>query len=235
MEGGPAHERWAGCSCLISRETGTASEPLRAGQEEVRLRGDRPDTMVEARRLDVEPLALPSRSRGDLQQPISSSFMTISCRHPLSSNSHRFTSIKEKHLMSSIFRRQPLFALARIMHEPPAATAAMAVLPGVLGCRTLRRTEEYASGPSPCGCPVARPSPRSRHGVLCAMRASSRNGEPGGGHTSDGFRGPWHDHCSRDCHWKDHRISGNLRQKCPLPRTGANRYDGVPERDGGKE
>jgi len=32
--------------------------------------------------------------------------------------------------------------LARIMHEPPAATADMAVLPGVLGSRTLRRTEQ---------------------------------------------------------------------------------------------
>jgi len=32
--------------------------------------------------------------------------------------------------------------LARTMHEPPAATADMAVLPGVLGSRTLRRTEK---------------------------------------------------------------------------------------------
>ena len=31
---------------------------------------------------------------------------------------------------------------ARIMHEPPAATADMAVLPGVLGPRTLRRTNK---------------------------------------------------------------------------------------------
>ena len=44
--------------------------------------------------------------------------------------------------------------------------------PGVLGSRTLRRTDKYASGPSPCGYPVARPSPRSRHGVSCIMRAS---------------------------------------------------------------
>jgi hypothetical protein len=62
--------------------------------------------------------------------------------------------------------------LARIMHEPPAATADMAVLPGVLGSRTLRRTDKYASRPSPCGYPVARRSPRSRHGVSCIMRAS---------------------------------------------------------------
>jgi len=35
---------------------------------------------------------------------------------------------------------------------------------------TLRRTETYASCPSPCGCPVAQPSPRSRYGVSCTMR-----------------------------------------------------------------
>jgi hypothetical protein len=57
------------------------------------------------------------------------------------------------------------------MHEPPATTADMAVLPGVLGSRAFRRTEKYASGPSPCGYPVARPSPRSRDGVSCIMRA----------------------------------------------------------------
>ncbi|MDH3773874.1 MAG: hypothetical protein WBF55_18655 [Syntrophobacteria bacterium] len=35
----------------------------------------------------------------------------------------------------------------------------MAVLPGVLGCRPLRRTvQRYASEPTPCGCQVARPS-----------------------------------------------------------------------------
>jgi len=32
--------------------------------------------------------------------------------------------------------------LARIMHKPPATTADRAVLPGVLGSRTLRRTEK---------------------------------------------------------------------------------------------
>jgi hypothetical protein len=30
--------------------------------------------------------------------------------------------------------------LARMFHESPAATVDMAVLPGVLGCRNLRRT-----------------------------------------------------------------------------------------------
>ena len=38
--------------------------------------------------------------------------------------------------------RSRRWGLARIMHEPPAATADMAVLPGVLGSRTLRRTEQ---------------------------------------------------------------------------------------------
>ena len=33
-------------------------------------------------------------------------------------------------------------SLARIMYEPPATTADMAVLPGVLGSRTLRRTQQ---------------------------------------------------------------------------------------------
>jgi hypothetical protein len=75
------------------------------------------------------------------------------------------------------------------MHEPPAAIAGMAVLPGVLGssCDGLRTS-------SPCdvltsmpqvrapvvarhatqapALRVARPSPQSRHGVSCIMRAS---------------------------------------------------------------
>jgi len=54
--------------------------------------------------------------------------------------------------------------------------------PSVLGCsfcrlRTSSRWDvlkKYASGPSPCGCPVARPSPRSRCGVSCMMRARHR-------------------------------------------------------------
>jgi PAS domain S-box-containing protein len=69
-----------------------------------------------------------------------------------------------------------LATVERIIHQP-AATAA--VLPGVLGCSFDRfRTSspgdvlmKYASGPSPCGFPVARPSPRSRYGVSCIMRA----------------------------------------------------------------
>ena len=35
-----------------------------------------------------------------------------------------------------------LLDLARIMHDPPAAPAHLAVLPGVLGSRALRRTEQ---------------------------------------------------------------------------------------------
>ena len=70
------------------------------------------------------------------------------------------------------FPRASPSALTRIMHEPPATTADLAVLPGVLGSRTLRRTDKYVSGSSPCGCPVARPSPRSRGSVSCIMRVN---------------------------------------------------------------
>ena len=56
------------------------------------------------------------------------------------------------------------FALARTFHESPAATADMGVLPGVLGCRIFDVPFRYASGPTPCGCPVASPSLRSRDG-----------------------------------------------------------------------
>ncbi len=47
--------------------------------------------------------------------------------------------------------------LARIFHEWPAAATDMAVLPCVLGCRTLSILFKYTSGPTPCGCTVARP------------------------------------------------------------------------------
>jgi hypothetical protein len=39
--------------------------------------------------------------------------------------------------------------LARIFHELLAATTDMAVLPGVLGCRTLRRTVQVRLGTNP--------------------------------------------------------------------------------------
>jgi hypothetical protein len=41
-----------------------------------------------------------------------------------------------------------MVALARIFHESPAATTDMAVLPGVLGCRLLRRTIQVRLGPN---------------------------------------------------------------------------------------
>ena len=43
----------------------------------------------------------------------------------------------------------PLPIVARIVHEPPAATVDMAVIPGVLGCRTLRRTVKVRLGSNP--------------------------------------------------------------------------------------
>jgi hypothetical protein len=121
----------------------------------------------------------------------------------------------DNHLQGLAAHRGPP---ARIMHEPPAATAYMAVLRGVPGSRTLRHTDNCALVhvypntmarviPMEClsvsplgitnrkwpskdtspilwaralrsspavprdGCPVARPSPRPRCGVLCIMRA----------------------------------------------------------------
>ena len=54
------------------------------------------------------------------------------------------------------------------------------VLPGVLGSRPSRRTDTYASGPSPAvprdGCPMPRPSPLSRDGVSCIMRVNASEG-----------------------------------------------------------
>jgi len=40
-----------------------------------------------------------------------------------------------------------------MLHESPAATADMAVLPGVLGCRTLRRTVQVRLGSNPLRLP----------------------------------------------------------------------------------
>ncbi|MEJ2429215.1 MAG: hypothetical protein P8075_09880 [Deltaproteobacteria bacterium] len=57
--------------------------------------------------------------------------------------------------------------LARMFHQWPTATTDMLVLPGVLGCRTLRRTIQVRLGFNPVvprdGCPVAQPSPWSRN------------------------------------------------------------------------
>jgi hypothetical protein len=63
---------------------------------------------------------------------------------------------------SDLKRFAAMAPLARIFHESLAATADMAVLPGVLGCRTLRRTVQVRLGTNPAvprdGFPVARPS-----------------------------------------------------------------------------
>jgi hypothetical protein len=71
-------------------------------------------------------------------------------------------------------------ALTRIFHESLAATTDMAVLPGVLGCRPLRRTVQVRK-PIPryrgTSCPVARPprlSEQARDGGQ-ARPSSSRS------------------------------------------------------------
>jgi hypothetical protein len=48
-------------------------------------------------------------------------------------------------------------ALARIFHESLAATMDMAVLPGVLGCRPLRRTVQARLGTNPLRLPGGTP------------------------------------------------------------------------------
>ena len=45
------------------------------------------------------------------------------------------------------------FVLARMFNESLAATADMAVLPGVLGCRALRRTVQVRLGSNPLRLP----------------------------------------------------------------------------------
>jgi hypothetical protein len=85
-----------------------------------------------------------------------------------------------------------LFSLARILHESPAATTDMAVLPGVLGCRSLRRTVQVRKA-TPCGCPVARPSLWSRDSNSRNIRARGLDGNagtcPGRGSWGEGLRG----------------------------------------------
>ena len=51
---------------------------------------------------------------------------------------------------------------ARIFHESLAATTYMAVLPGVLGCRPLRRTVQVRLGTNTLRLPSAQPSSWSR-------------------------------------------------------------------------
>ncbi len=59
---------------------------------------------------------------------------------------------------------QPIPFLTRIFHESPAATTDMAVLPGVLGCRHLRRTVQVRLGANtlrlPGGTPIFAVSPQ---------------------------------------------------------------------------
>src|SRR5512139_3232274 len=70
--------------------------------------------------------------------------------------------------------------LTRIVHEPGAATAYVAVLPVHIESRlsrgTLRRPDDYTSVPSPAvprdGCPGARPFPRWRYGVSRTVQVS---------------------------------------------------------------
>ena len=54
--------------------------------------------------------------------------------------------------------------LSRIFHESPAATTHMTVLPGVLGCRALRRTVQVRLGSNtlrlPGGTPIFAVSPQ---------------------------------------------------------------------------
>jgi len=63
-----------------------------------------------------------------------------------------------------------------MLHESLAATLDLAVLPGVLGCRFLRRTIQVRLGTNPAvprdGYPVARPSPWSRDINSWNIRAS---------------------------------------------------------------
>jgi len=70
-----------------------------------------------------------------------------------------------------------------MFHESPAATADMAFLPGVLGCRTLRRTVQVRLGSNPAvprDCPVARPprlSEQARDGGQAQPSPRSRDGD----------------------------------------------------------
>ena len=100
-------------------------------------------------------------------------------------------------------------------HRPPCLWCRLLLHsrePGVLGSsfdglRTSSPCEvpnKYASGPSPCSCPVARPSPGSRDGVSCIMRAKPHYGQ----HTeSRGYAQP----ASRRVHPSLGRVGGVAR------------------------
>ena len=59
---------------------------------------------------------------------------------------------------ASLYKREgDVVHLTRIFHESLAATTDMAVLPGVLGCRTLRRTVQVRLGTNPLRLPGGTP------------------------------------------------------------------------------
>jgi len=65
-------------------------------------------------------------------------------------------SIVEEYRKADMEKRLYLF-IARIFHELLAATTDMAVLPGVLGCRTLRRTVQVRLGSNSLRLPGSTP------------------------------------------------------------------------------
>jgi hypothetical protein len=66
-------------------------------------------------------------------------------------------------------------SLARIFHELPAATTDMAVLPGVLGCRPLRRTVQVRLGSETLWVPGGT---TIYHGLATAIHETSGLGAP---------------------------------------------------------
>jgi hypothetical protein len=64
----------------------------------------------------------------------------------------------------------PQITLVRIFHELPAATADMTVLPGLLGCRTLRRTVQVRLGIQP---PAVAQWRSHLHGLATAIHQTS--------------------------------------------------------------
>jgi hypothetical protein len=68
-----------------------------------------------------------------------------------------------------------------MLHESPAATTDMTVLPGVLGCRTLRRTVPVRLGSNPLRLPGGPPASPERAGTaiffaLAALRSVPQAG-----------------------------------------------------------
>ena len=76
-------------------------------------------------------------------------------------------------------RNPHLFSLARIIHKSATPTAVMAVLPGVLGSRTLRRTVQVRLGYEILRLPGGTP-------IFTVSRRRFRN-DPGYGGTKNGL------------------------------------------------